>query len=70
MWGDILTWALRAVQSDCGKKASVQALQAATQQLGKVLAQHAPDMAPTLNPLLNQIAQGAVAGIITRTGGK
>lgn len=65
VWTSLLQWALKTAKTE-GQTVGLQALNDATSQLTSVLNQHAPDLAPSVAPLLQQIVSAGVAGIMTK----
>lgn len=67
IWTNLLGWALKTAKTE-GQTVGLKALQDATSQLTAAISQHAPDMAPAIQPLLQQVITSAVAGIMTKAG--
>ena len=65
IWTSLLSWAIAAAKTE-GQSNGLKALQTVTDDLNQVIATHAPDMAPVVAPLLQQMISSAVAGIMTK----
>lgn len=66
LFSNIITWALRAAQSQPGKQLALEAVGEGADILGRAIRQHAPDVSEDAMRHLSSAISIAVAGVMTK----